>query len=233
VLTDARGADSPAGLVPDTFLAQLTDPERDALCALGTPRDYRRGTVLMFEHEPGERVMLLLAGRVKVTRVLDDGREIMLSICDPGDLLGELAFIDAQPRLASATALEPVKALAIRSAAFRAYLERTPRVAAEFLQVMARRFRETTARRSELASTDTMGRVAARIVELADRYGEQSDRGISIESPLSQEELATWTGASRAGVAQALQSLRELGWLQTERRRLVVGDIESLRKRAA
>ncbi len=187
----------------------------------------------MFQHEPGERVMLLLAGRVKVTRVGEDGREAMLSIRDPGDVLGELAFIDGQPRLATATALEAVQALVISAATFRHHLECTPRVAVTLLEVVARRFRETTLRRSEFITSDTMGRLAARIVELADRYGEPADAGVRVASPLSQEELAAWTGASRAGVAQALQSLRELGWVQTERRKLIVRDIGSLRARAA
>jgi CRP-like cAMP-binding protein len=78
-----------------------------------------------------------------------------------------------------------------------------------------------------------MGRLAARIMELADRYGQATDAGIAIVSPLSQEELAGWTGASRAGVGQALHSMRELGWLQTDRRRLLVRDPQALRSRAA
>ncbi len=77
-----------------------------------------------------------------------------------------------------------------------------------------------------------MGRLAARIVELADRYGEPGTEGIIVELPISQEELASWTGASRASVAQALQVFRELGWIQTERRRLTVTDAAALRARS-
>lgn len=226
-------AESRAGLVHGTFLASLADAECEELRALGVSREFQRGAVLVFQHEPGERVMLLLAGRVKVTRVGEDGRETMLSIRDPGDVLGELAFIDGQPRLATATALERVRALVIPAATFERHLEVTPRIAVALLKVVARRFRETTLRRSEFTTSDTMGRLAARVVELADRYGEPADAAVIVASPLSQEELAAWIGASRAGVAQALHSLRELGWLETERRKLVVRDIEALRARAA
>ena len=232
-MAEVRETKSRPELVSSTFLGLLTDAERDALYELGMRRSFARGAVLMFEREPGERVMLLLAGRVKVTRWAEDGRETMLSIRDPGDVLGELAFIDGQPRVASASALEPVEALVIPASTFRRHLETTARVAVVLLEVAATRFRETTRRRSELASADTMGRLAARIVELADRYGETTEAGVTVASPLSQEELAAWTGASRAGVAQALHSLRELGWVQTERRRLIVRDIEALRARAA
>ncbi len=224
---------STSGAAPRTFLALLDQPEREALDGLGVRRSFPRGALLMFQQEPGERVMILLSGRVKVAQVDEEGRELLLSIRDAGDVLGELAFIDHQPRLASVTALEPVTALVIPASAFRAHLERTPRVAVALLEVIARRFRETTIKRSQFAASDTLGRLAARIVELAERYGQPTDGGVLITVPLSQEEMAAWTGASRAGVAHAFQTLRELGWVQTNRRKLVVRDLQALRARAA
>lgn len=219
-------------LASETFLALLSDAEREGLHGLGVRRSFPRGAVLMFQHEPDERVTLLLAGRVKVVRLDQDGRELLLSIRDPGDLLGELAFIDGQPRIATVTALEPVEALVTPAQAFRLHLETTPRVAVVLLEVVTRRFRETTLKWSQFAALDTMGRLAARFVELADRYGVPTEDGVTVASPLSQEELAAWTGASRAGVAHALQAMRELGWVQTERRGLLVRDLEALRARS-
>jgi CRP-like cAMP-binding protein len=101
------------------------------------------------------------------------------------------------------------------------------------LEVVARRFRDTTIKRSQFAASDTLGRVAARIVELSARYGSPSEGGIEIALALSQDELAAWSGGSRAGVAKALQTLRELGWIETHRRRIVVREPEALRRRAA
>jgi CRP/FNR family transcriptional regulator, cyclic AMP receptor protein len=224
---------SAANIAAGTFLALLDRTERDALDDLGVVQAFPRASLLMFEGEPGERVMVLLAGRVKVSRVDHDGRELILSIRDPGDVLGELAFIDGNPRLASVSALEPVKVLVISSRLFRAHLERTPRVAVALLQVITRRFRETTDKRAQFAESDTLGRLAERIVELAERYGTPTDGGVRVTLPLSREELAAWTGASRAGVAHALHTLRELGWIQANRRTLVVRDLEALRARAA
>ncbi|HLL92824.1 MAG TPA: Crp/Fnr family transcriptional regulator [Solirubrobacteraceae bacterium] len=219
-------------LVGGTFLAQLAHDEHQALHGLSVRRTFPRGAVLMFEHEPDERVMLLLAGRVKVTAIRHDRREILLSLRDPGDVLGELAFIDGQPRTATVSALEPVDALVMPAQVFRSYLETTPRVAVVLLEIVARRFREATDQRLQFAASDSMGRLAARIVELADRYGEPGADGIIVDLPISQEELASWTGASRASVAQALQVFRELGWIQTERRRLTVTDAAALRSRS-
>jgi CRP-like cAMP-binding protein len=218
--------------VPGSFLAGLEDSERGALAALGIVRRFPRGSILIFQDEPDDRVMLVLSGRVKVGRVEQDGRELMLEIRDPGDLLGELAFIDGAPRVATVTALEPVHALVMPAAALRAHLETTPRIAVVLLELIARRLRESSLTRSKAGVADTMGRLAARIVELADRYGEPGEGGVTFVSPISQQDLAAWTGASRAGVADALRSLRELGWVTTERRSVTVLDAAALRARA-
>jgi CRP/FNR family cyclic AMP-dependent transcriptional regulator len=218
---------------PETFLAKLREPEREALLAIGIARSFPRGAALMFQGERDDRTILLLSGRTKVARLERDGRELMLDIRDAGDLLGELAFIDGAPRAATVTALERVHALALSAATLRNHLETTPRVAVALLEVVAQRFRHSTANRARFAVADTLGRLAARIVELADRYGAPCAQGVRVDSPLSQEDLAAWTGASRAGVAEALRTMRELGWLATERKRITILNLAALRVRAA
>jgi CRP/FNR family cyclic AMP-dependent transcriptional regulator len=96
-----------------------------------------------------------------------------------------------------------------------------------------RRFRDSDRMRVEFAAAQTLGRVAARLIELVDRHGEPFDGGIAITLPLSQEELAGWTGSSREAVAKALHTLRGLGCIRTERRRIIVLDHEELRRQAA
>lgn len=188
---------------------------------------------MMYEGEPGERVMIILSGRAKITRTLEGGRETLLNIRDPGDVVGELAFVDGQPRIATITALEAVDTLIIPSAVFRRHLDQAPREAMALLEVVVRRFRDTTAKRSQFSASDTTGRLAARLIELASRYGESRDGGIEITLALSQDDLVAWTGASRAGVAKALQTLRDLGWIDTSRRRILIRDLAALRARAA
>ncbi len=216
-----------------TFLERLTDSERDELIARAVRRRFPKDSVLMFQDEPEEHVLLLLEGRVKVTRAAAGAHELLLAIRGRGELLGELAFIDGQPRLATVTALEDAEAVLLPGSEFRGYLEANPRVAVALLESVALRLRESTVRRLQFAASDTLGRLAARLGELADRYGEPGPDGIIVTMPISQDELASWTGASRAGVAAALQTLRELGWLTTERRRIVIHDLESLKVRAA
>ncbi|HEX9482215.1 MAG TPA: Crp/Fnr family transcriptional regulator [Solirubrobacteraceae bacterium] len=220
-------------MLAGTFLARLGEPEQAALRELGIARSFPSGAVLMFQDEHDERLMLLLGGRVKVTRSASGEHELLLAIRDRGELLGELAFIDGLPRVATVTALEPVEAAVIGGREFRAHLEAHPAVALALLESLSVRFRESTVKRLQFAASDTLGRLASRILELAELYGEQAADGLAVAMPISQEELASWTGASRAGVAQALQTMRQLGWLSTDRRSLVVHDVDALRERAA
>jgi CRP-like cAMP-binding protein len=220
-------------LVRGTFLASLDAEQRAELQELGIRREFPRGSILMFERERDTRVVFLLGGRVKVAHIDHDGRELVLDIGDPGDVLGELAFIDAQPRMATVTALELVDAVVVGGDAFRSHLDARPGVMAVLTEVMSRRFRQAQLKRSQFSTLDTMGRLAARLVELADRYGEPTKSGIQVLVPLSHEELAAWTGASRAGVSQALQIFREFGWLVSSRRELLIRDLDALRARGA
>ena len=210
----------------------LEAAEWAALSALGYVQRFPAGAMLMYQDEPGDRVMILLSGRVKVVRLGREGTEGLLSIRDRGDILGELSFLDDQPRLSSVTALEPVEALVVGAGDFRAFLESTPRVAVALLRSLSRRVRETTLMRAQFGASDTVARVASRLVELAERYGEPHEQGTVIGLPLSQEELRAWTGASAAALAKALQQMRELGWIETHRRQMIIRDLDSLRRRA-
>ena len=214
--------------------AALVEPQHwPALQWMGRVRSFPRGSLLMFAGETDERVMVLLEGRVKVTLAAADGQETVVSIRGPGEIVGELPCLEERPQLGSVRALEPARALVLDARSFRDYIATTPQAAFALLEVLSRQLRDAVLKRAEFSSSDTIGRLAARLVELAERYGTASERGLVIGLPLSQEELAGWVGASHAGLAKALQVLRELGWIKTERRRIIVSDLEALRSRSA
>lgn len=219
---------------PGEFLSLLDPDDREALLARAGRRRFRRGALLIQEGGTGEEVFALLSGRVKVTGTTRDGREVIVRFAGPGELLGELAVIDGQPRLASVEAIDPIEAMAISGRDFRALLESRPGISVALLRSLARRFRGADRARVEFAASQTLSRVAARLLELIERYGEPSgDGAVTIDLPLSQEELAGWTASSREAVAKALQTLRRLGVVSTERRRITVLDPDSLRDHAA
>src|SRR4051794_28574872 len=120
-----------------TFLALLGADDRRKLDALGRLTRFPRGTRLMHEGEPGDRVVVLLEGHVKATSVTPEGNELVLSFRGPGDLLGELSFLDTGSRATSVTAIEPVEARVLTAEGFRAYLERTPGAAMTMIDALA------------------------------------------------------------------------------------------------
>jgi CRP/FNR family cyclic AMP-dependent transcriptional regulator len=214
----------------ERFLDALHEGQADALRALGRVRRYPVGVALFHEREPGDAVLVLLSGRVKLSCVTGAGREALLGIREPGDLIGEMSAIDAVPRSATAIALEPVEVLIVSRAAFVAFLDQTPSVALVLVRMLARRLRDADRKRIEFLAQDTVGRVCSRLVELADRFGEPGEGGVDVA--ITQEELAGWTASSREAVIRALRALRELGWIETRRRGITLLDVEMLRRRA-
>lgn len=217
---------------PVGFLAHLTSSEQDALEGAGTRRNYARGEVLFRDGESPDTVIIVLDGRVKISSLTEEGREVVLAVIGPGDILGEIAVLEEVPRSATATALDSLQAVVIGAAEFRNLLERHPRIAVEIIKMTARRLREADRKRISFSAFDTIGRVANLLVELVERFGEASDDGVRITLPLSQLELAGWTGSSREAVNKAFQVLRQRGWIQTHRRGITVIDLEALRARA-
>ena len=214
------------------FVDALSEGQVADLRALGRSRRHAVGDRLFNEREPGDAVLVLLSGRVKLSCVTEGGREAVLGIREPGDLIGEMSAIDGAPRSASATALEPVEVLALASEVFVAYLDRTPGVALILVRMLNRRLRDADLKRIGFLAQDTVGRVCSRLVELAERFGEAGDGGTHIDLAITQEDLAGWTGSSREAVIRALRTLRELGWIATRRRGVTLLDVEQLRRRA-
>lgn len=213
------------------FLRKLDEPEVHALKERGRRRHFKRGATLFNEGDESSHVVVLEAGRVKISAFTEEGSEVVLAIRQPDDLLGELSVFDEEPRSATATALEDVEALVVGADGFKSFLQEHPRVALLLLGMISHRLRDADAKRIEYGTQDTVGRVARRLVELADRFGESAADGLRISVPLSQQELAGWTGASREGVSKALQTLRKRGWIETHRKHVTVLDLEALARR--
>lgn len=217
---------------PETFLSLLSGPDREALLATGRLRRFSKGEHLMHQEEPGDPVLLLREGHVKATFVEPQGKEIVLSFHGPGDVLGELSFVRAEARSSGVIAIEPAEAQAFAAADFRAFLGQRPGAALALFDSIGRRFRDANRTQVQFGASDTVGRIAARLVELCERHGHRTAEGIEIRLPITQEDLGGWTGASRASVASALRTMRDIGWAKTERMRITVLDLDGLRARA-
>lgn len=183
----------------------------------------------MHHGQSPDNVMVLRAGQVKVVTATPNGREVVLGIRGPGELVGELSALDARPRSASVVALEDVECLVLSHTAFHAFLSAHPTASMALLSMLARRLRDADAKRAGFAALSTLGRVAERLLELADRFGVEHDGDVLIELRLSQEELAGWTGASLESVGRALATMRSVGWIETRRREIRIRDLAALR----
>jgi CRP/FNR family transcriptional regulator, cyclic AMP receptor protein len=203
----------------------------DALRGEGRRVQFRRGQALFTEGDLAERVFVIERGWVMISSIAPGGREIVLGVRGPGDVIGDLSALDGAPRSATALAIGDVEAtVAPGSTLTRALADAA--TAMELLKILAARLRDADRKRLEFAALDTLGRVAWRLQELGERFGEETAEGLEVELPLSQEQLASWCGASREATVKALASLRSLGCITTGRRSVVIRDAQALQRHA-
>ena len=203
----------------------------DALRSEGRVVRFRRGQALFTEGDRGGRAFVIERGWVLLSSVAPSGREVVLGLRGPGDVIGELSALDDAPRSASGVAVGEVEAVVAPGSALLGALGEHA-VAMDLLRVLAVRLRDADRKRLEFASLETLGRVAWRLRELSERFGVPTAHGVEVELPLSQEQLASWCGASREATVKALGALRSLGCISTGRRTVVILDTEALRRHA-
>jgi CRP-like cAMP-binding protein len=207
-----------------TFLGDLTEVDRTALLATTRERVLEAGESLFRHGDAGSTFAILLAGRFKLVSRATTGRGVLLGLRGPGDLIGEIAILDQGGRTADVVAVEPAR-VAIGSAdALRRILTERPAALLTLCRSLNRRLREADEGRVELAALTGHARVAVRLVQLARRYGRPSAHGVDIALPVSQDEIADWTGLSRPAVARALAEFRREGLVVTARRSLTLPD---------
>jgi len=191
-----------------------------------------RGERLFSEGDAGEKLYIILTGKIKLTKAAPDGRENLLSVHGPGEMFGELSLFDPIPRTSSATAVTSARLAGLAHDDLRAWLSTRPEVAMHLLQALAQRLRRINDVKADLVFTDVPGRVAKALLDLAERFGVQTPEGVQVNHDLTQEELAQLVGASRETVNKALADFTARGWIQLAAKSVLVTDTDRLRKRA-
>ncbi len=213
----------------ESFLAGLSPDELSDFRAAGRTRRFGQGEMVFREGDDAGGVMAIVSGRMKVSVAGVGGREVVLQFAGPGDLVGELSPIFRRPRSASVMAMGDVEVIAVPAEEFRRFIADHPRVAMLIFDHVASLLSVADRQRVDLATRDVTGRIAARLLELADEADVDANGPSTLSLALSQDELAAWTGASREAVAKSLHVLRELGWVETGRREITVLDRTALR----
>jgi CRP/FNR family cyclic AMP-dependent transcriptional regulator len=213
------------------FLRQLGREDAEALLGAVKRRRIERGASLLRAGSAGDDIGVLLEGRVKLVAFGADRREVVLAIRGPGELVGDMAALGGQRRIATAVAIDDAEIGMITAEAFRDYLAAHPDAALTLIRMLVHRLSESTREVVDLATQDSVGRVAKRLLELAADHGIPDGAGTRIELSLTQDELASWTGATRETVSRALKLMRRLGWITTDHRSITVLDRAAMRER--
>lgn len=201
--------------------------ERERFAEMVREKNYPKGSVILFEDDPGDALFVVRAGRVKVVLLSEDGREVILSLMGVGEYFGELALIDGQPRSAHVIAMEDSTLLVLHRDDFRRRVESSPGVAWALLQELSRRLRRADEKIGTLVLLDVPGRIARMLLDAAADAGDDL-----IDKPLTHQTIAHVIGASRETVSRAMREFQDLKWLTTERRRIRLLDRVALRARA-
>jgi CRP/FNR family transcriptional regulator, cyclic AMP receptor protein len=215
-----------------TLFAGLDNEATSALVKFMKPRSLRRGTVLFNEGDPGDELYIVSSGKIKVGRESPDGRENLLSVIGPGEIIGELTLFDPGARSTTATAVSQTELLSLKHEDLMAWLRERPQAAMNLLKALAQRLRRTNDIVGDLVFSDVPGRVAKALLDLSNRFGKPAPDGMLVAHDLTQEELAQLVGASRETVNKALADFAARGWIRLEARAVVILDIERLRNRA-
>jgi CRP-like cAMP-binding protein len=213
------------------FLRQLAPADADDLRRLVRNRTVPRGEPILRAGAAGDDVVLVHSGRVKLVAYGADRREVVLAIRNPGELIGEMAALGGQRRSATAIAVDDVEAGYMLADELRSFIAQHPDAALVLIRMLIRRLLGTTRDLVDLATQDSVGMVAKRLLELATDHGIPSEGGTRIELSLTQDELASWTGATRETVSRALRLMRRVGWIATDHRTITVLDPDGLRQR--
>jgi len=204
------------------IFSDVDEPDLEKLATLTTRKRYPKDGVVFFENEAGDTLFMVAAGRVKVTILGDDGREIILSVLGPGEFFGEMALLDNEPRSATTIAAEDSELVSLSRADFEGVLSHNPLIMASLIKVLTSRLRHANHQISTLALLDVYGRVARVIVELGREEGKRlKDGRITFQRPTHQE-IANRIGTTRETVTRMLKDLQRQNLIKVNGKEIVL-----------
>lgn len=218
--------------VPSPPILEVIEPATaERLTSRGSRRTFAKGSWLFHEGDPAERVWIVTAGIVKVQKVSEAGRVTVMGFREAGCILGELSALDGDPMSAGATALVEAQAVVISRDHFLDTVSSAPDLAMALLLQTNRRLRQTSRLMHDIASVDAVTRVANRLIDLTAEAITPEGLPRTVDIPVSQQDLAEWSGLSREAVVRALRVLRDDGAIETGRRSVIVLDHAALSRR--
>ncbi|HVB75706.1 MAG TPA: Crp/Fnr family transcriptional regulator [Ktedonobacteraceae bacterium] len=214
-----------------SLFADLADEDIHELMSSAKRRPFRSGEVIFHRDDPGQVLYMIKEGKVKICIISPDGQEISLAVLGKGEYFGEFALLDGLPRSADAIALEKVECYTLQRSDFHNAIMKTPKIAIQVLEALTRRLRNTDQMVEDLIFLDVYGRVAKKLLELADAHGIKTEDGVRIDVRLTQQELASMVGASRESVNKVMGYFTEKDFISTDKHRITLHRIADLKRR--
>lgn len=192
------------------------------VCLTADKRRLARGQVVFRQGEPADSIYLVKAGKLKLVRVTGEGREAILDVVGPGEVLGETALFREEAQSCAAVALEETSLCCFGRPQFETLIQKNPSLALNMIGYLGRRLHESRQEMGDAAGASVRERVLRLMRRLAEKYGRTAPHATVIELEITQQELADMVGASRVMVGNVLKELNELGVVSRHGRRYLL-----------
>ena len=211
------------------LFSELSEKDLQKIAQVATKQKYHKDNIILIEEEVGSTMFVILSGRVKISRISDDGREVILSILSDGDFFGEMSLLDGQTRSANVTAIEDSELMVIRREDFLQMLKDYPQIAINLLKELAQRIRKSDEHIKSLSLQDATGRVASTLLRIAEDSGVFRKGQVEISELPLQQDLANMAGTSRETISRVIKSLMLKGYLKKEKGKIIILDYEKFK----
>jgi CRP-like cAMP-binding protein len=216
-MVQSRMTEIRAALSGNELFGVLSGDQLDRVIGRGVTATFPGRRVVFQKNEPGDSLMVVLNGRIKISTMSMDGREAVLNFILPGGVLGEIALLDGGVRTADATASEPTEVFVLRRRDLIPLLREQPDIAVQLIEVLCRKLRGTTEQVEASMFSNTPSRMARALLRLAASHGHrQGASGVRIEVKLSQRDLGGYVGLARENVNRQLSAWRDEGLVSVE-----------------
>ncbi len=212
------------------LFSELNDSEMEDITRFSVRQTYRKDNMVLIEEEIGSTMFIILNGRIKISRISDDGREVILSILSDGDFFGEMAILDGQTRSANAVTLEDSELMLIRRENFLQMLHKYPQVSINLIKELAHRLRKSDSQIKSLSLQNALGKVASTILRIADDNGIIKHGQVEIDGMPPQQDLANMAGTSRETISRVIKSLGQMGYIKKVGSKIIILNYEHFRQ---
>ena len=212
------------------IFSDLSDSDLEKISSKMISRIYEKGKMILLEESEGETFFIILSGVVKVTRLSDDGREVILAILGESDFFGEMSLLDGEGRSANIVANEKSEVVTLSRRDFLDYLQKYPKIAIALLEELAVRLRKSDQHIESLSLSDSEQRIGITLIRLAEELGTIKQGDVNVKNLPFQQDLANMAGTSRETVSRTLKLLESKNLLKRDGRNLTIYKFDSFRQ---